>query len=33
MNVERLVIPDCGHWLPEECSAPLNKAVVEFLTR
>lgn len=32
-NVEGLVIPDCGHWLPEECAAPLNAAVVGFLTR
>lgn len=32
-DVEGLVIPDCGHWLPEECAQPLNRAVVEFLTR
>ncbi|WP_395944406.1 alpha/beta fold hydrolase [Brevundimonas sp.] len=32
-DVEGLVIPDCGHWLPEECAAPLNQAVAEFLRR
>ncbi len=32
-NVEGLVIPECGHWLPEECAAPLNKAVVDFLKK
>lgn len=25
------VLPGCGHWLPEECPAPLNAAVMEFL--
>jgi len=25
------VLPDCGHWLPEECAAPLNEAVQNFL--
>jgi pimeloyl-ACP methyl ester carboxylesterase len=25
------VLPDCGHWLPEECAAPLNEAVQGFL--
>lgn len=30
-NVKALSIPDCGHWLPEECPAPVNKAVVDFL--
>lgn len=30
-NVTGKVLPDCGHWLPEECAAPLNAAVVEFL--
>ncbi|SFB55256.1 Pimeloyl-ACP methyl ester carboxylesterase [Rhizobium sp. NFR07] len=32
-NVEGVVIPDCGHWLPEECSAALNVAVIKFLTK
>ncbi|OSQ41512.1 alpha/beta fold hydrolase [Thalassospira sp. MCCC 1A01428] len=31
-HVKGLVIPDCGHWLPEECATPLNKAVLDFLT-
>lgn len=30
-NVEGLSLPGCGHWLPEECPASLNQAVVEFL--
>jgi pimeloyl-ACP methyl ester carboxylesterase len=25
------VLPNCGHWLPEECAAPLNEAVIDFL--
>ena len=32
-NVEGRVIPDCGHWLPEERPAELNKLVIEFLTK
>ncbi|QXQ07381.1 alpha/beta hydrolase [Sphingosinicellaceae bacterium] len=32
-NVEGLVLPGCGHWLPEECPAPLNNAVIDFLGR
>lgn len=32
-NVRGLVLPDCGHWLPEECAAPTNKAVADFLAR
>ena len=32
-DVEALSIPDCGHWLPEECPAPLDEAVVGFLNR
>ena len=32
-NVEGLSLPGCGHWLPEECAAPLNQAVVDFLNR
>ncbi len=32
-NVEGHVIPDCGHWLPEERPAELNKVVIDFLTR
>ncbi|MEN4892711.1 alpha/beta hydrolase [Erwinia billingiae] len=30
-NVTGKVIPDCGHWLPEECTAELNSAVITFL--
>ncbi|WP_133155006.1 MULTISPECIES: alpha/beta fold hydrolase [Halomonadaceae] len=30
-DVTGLVMPGCGHWLPEECTAPLNSAVVDFL--
>ena len=30
-NVTGAVLPNCGHWLPEECSALLNKTVVDFL--
>jgi pimeloyl-ACP methyl ester carboxylesterase len=30
-NVTGKVLPDCGHWLPEECAAPLNDAVTTFL--
>jgi pimeloyl-ACP methyl ester carboxylesterase len=31
-NVTAKVLPDCGHWLPEECAAPLNDAVIGFLS-
>jgi pimeloyl-ACP methyl ester carboxylesterase len=30
-RVEALTLPGCGHWLPEECAAPLNQAVLKFL--
>jgi pimeloyl-ACP methyl ester carboxylesterase len=30
-HVTGKVLPDCGHWLPEECAGPLNQAVVNFL--
>ncbi|WP_186065025.1 alpha/beta fold hydrolase [Burkholderia gladioli] len=30
-QVSGRVLPDCGHWLPEECAAPLNQAVIDFL--
>ncbi len=32
-RVEGLSLPGCGHWLPEECAAPLGQAVVGFLGR
>lgn len=30
-NVRGLVLPGCGHWLPEECAALTNNAVLKFL--
>jgi len=30
-NVTGKVLPSCGHWLPEECTAALNEAVTSFL--
>lgn len=30
-DVQGHVLPNCGHWLPEECSAQLNDLVVNFL--
>lgn len=30
-NVTGKVLPDCGHWLPEECPSALNQAVIGFL--
>lgn len=32
-NVQGLSIPNCGHWLPEECPGPLNDAVLSFLAK
>lgn len=32
-NVEGEVLPNCGHWLPEECAAQLNPLVVKFLNK
>jgi len=32
-HVEGRSIPNCGHWLPEECAAPLNDLVTQFLAR
>ncbi len=26
------ILPNCGHWLPEECPADVNRLVVNFLT-
>ena len=31
-NVQAEVLPDCGHWLPEERPAALNRIIVDFLT-
>ncbi|MFM0133856.1 alpha/beta hydrolase [Paraburkholderia sediminicola] len=30
-NVTGEVLPGCGHWLPEECPGPLNRALIDFL--
>ncbi len=30
-DVTGKVLDGCGHWLPEECAAPLNAAVLQFL--
>ncbi len=30
-NVKAVVLPGCGHWVPEECAAALNTLVVDFL--
>lgn len=30
-HVTGKVLPNCGHWLPEECVRPLNDAVLGFL--
>ena len=32
-NVEGHVVPESGHWVPEERPAELNKLVVDFLTK
>ncbi|ANH67452.1 alpha/beta fold hydrolase [Mitsuaria sp. 7] len=32
-DVTGVVLPACGHWLPEECAAPLNDAVTGFLSQ
>ncbi len=31
-NVRSEVVPNCGHWMPEECAPALNSLVVNFLT-
>ena len=32
-QVEGRVLPDCGHWLPEERPQQLNPLVVSFINR
>ena len=32
-HIEGHTIDDCGHWIPEEAPGPLNRLVVDFLTR
>jgi len=31
-DMKGVVIPNCGHWLPEECPAPLNSTIIDFLS-
>jgi len=26
-----VVIPNCGHWVPEECTETFNATIVDFL--
>ena len=33
VKAERRILPGCGHWLPEECPAEVNRIVVDFLRR
>lgn len=30
-NVRGVILPNCGHWLPEECAEALNRSVGDFL--
>ena len=32
-RVESRVVAGCGHWLPEECEAPTDALLIEFLQR
>ena len=32
VSADNHVLPNCGHWLPEECPADVNRLVVDFLT-
>lgn len=31
-DMKGVVIPNCGHWLPEECPAALNSTIINFLS-
>ena len=31
VSADSHILPNCGHWLPEECPAEVNKLVVDFL--
>ncbi|UPG83950.1 alpha/beta hydrolase [Luteibacter aegosomatis] len=30
-SMKGVVLPNCGHWVPEECAAPFNEVIVDFL--
>lgn len=30
-NMKGVVIPNCGHWVPEECAAPFHSTIINFL--
>ena len=30
-NMKGVVLPNCGHWVPEECAASFNPTVINFL--
>ena len=30
-HMKGVVIPNCGHWVPEECPAELNSTIINFL--
>ncbi|MDQ2137078.1 alpha/beta hydrolase [Alcaligenaceae bacterium B3P038] len=30
-NMKGVVIPNCGHWVPEECTETFNATIVDFL--
>jgi len=30
-NMKGVVLPNCGHWVPEECAEPFQKTVIDFL--
>jgi pimeloyl-ACP methyl ester carboxylesterase len=32
-NIEAHILPNCGHWLPEECAGALNPLVIDFLNQ
>ena len=30
-NVKGVVLPNCGHWVPEECAESLHPTITNFL--
>ncbi|MET0183967.1 MAG: alpha/beta hydrolase, partial [Achromobacter sp.] len=30
-NMKGVVIPNCGHWVPEECTETFNATIIDFL--